>query len=140
MNLGDQQVIELDLRNSSGDLVATGSLPMGVKEHTAKFLTQFEWNPPVDFRSFSGTVTASGSADFAATVILVTQGQFATLPVSELVSGLAQTSLHMTDFPSRFRLQPLLSGVFTLGTLIFFGLCLSLVIRVTTLPPERSPE
>ena len=140
MNLGDQQVIELNLRNGSGDLLATGSLPMGVKAHTAKFLTQFEWIPPVDFTSFSGTVTATGSADFAATVILVTQGQFATLPVTELVSGSAQASWRMTASPGGFRLEPFTSGVLTLGTLIFFGLCLSLVIRVTTLPPERSSE
>ena len=138
MNLGDQQVIEMDLRNGSGDLISKGSLPMDVRAHTARFLTQFEWNPPVDFTSFSGTVTASGPADLAATVILVTQGQFATLPVAELVSGSNQGSADLTSVGRGARLNPLTSGVFALGTLIFFGMCLSLVIRVTTLPPERS--
>ncbi len=140
MNLGNEQVIELNLRNSSGELMATGSLLMGFKAHTAKFLTEFDWDSPVDFTSFSGTVTADGSADFAATVILVTQGQFATLPVTEMVSGSAQTLSYVTASPHRLSLKPLTSGVFALGTLIFFGVCLSLVIRVTTLPPERSSE
>jgi hypothetical protein len=138
MNLGNQQVIELDLRNEFGEIVARASLLIGVNAHTARFLTEFEWNPPVEFTSFSGTVTANGPEDFAATVILVTQGQFATLPVAELASTSAQAASNLTALPSRFRLQSLTSGVLAFGTLIFFGLCLSLVIRVTTLPPEGS--
>ncbi len=83
MGLGQDQNIQLELRNQQGTLVARAGVFLGAKAHVAKFVTEFPWDTPLDFSNFSGTLTATGTTDFAATVILVRPGEFATLPVTE---------------------------------------------------------
>ncbi len=85
MGLAQGQTIqlELELRNEQGLTVARGSAVLGARSHTARFLTELQWDAPVDFSHFFGTLIATGTADFAATVIRVSPGQFTTMPVAE---------------------------------------------------------
>jgi hypothetical protein len=84
MGLGQNQTVQLELRNQQGNLVARASVPLGAGAHLAKFVDQFAWDSPVGFSNFSGSLTATGTAELAATVILVTPGESAALPVAEI--------------------------------------------------------
>jgi hypothetical protein len=84
MGLGQDQTVQLELRNQHGAVVARASLQLNAKAHVAKLVDQFDWDTPVNFSSFSGNLTATGTADLAATVILVTPAGFATQPVAEV--------------------------------------------------------
>ncbi len=84
MGLGKDQTIQLVLRTQQGNLVARASVPLGAKAHVAKFVDQFAWDSAVDFSNFSGNLTATGTADLAATVILVKPAELAVLPVAEI--------------------------------------------------------
>lgn len=83
MGLGQDQTIQLELRDEQGNLVANGSVTLGAKSHLARFITELQWDAPLNLSGFSGTLTATGTAQFAATVIRVSPGQFTTLPVAE---------------------------------------------------------
>ncbi|HEY3128443.1 MAG TPA: SCE4755 family polysaccharide monooxygenase-like protein [Acidobacteriota bacterium] len=84
MGLGKDQTVHLVLRTQQGNLVARASLPLGAKAHLAKFINEFAWDSAVDFSNFSGNLTASGTADLAAAVILVRPKELAVLPVAEI--------------------------------------------------------
>ena len=81
MGLGQAQDIMLELRDPQGKLVATSMVTLGQKAQMAKLVNQFEWDSEPDLRNFSGTLTATAGMDFAVTAILLTPGEFATLPV-----------------------------------------------------------
>jgi hypothetical protein len=83
MGLGQDQTIQLELRDEQGNVVAKGILTLGAKSHLARFITELQWDTSPNLSSFSGTLTAAGTAQFAATVIRVSPGQFTTLPVAE---------------------------------------------------------
>ncbi|HEY3132277.1 MAG TPA: hypothetical protein VGL91_22670 [Acidobacteriota bacterium] len=83
MGLGQSQAVQLELRDQQGKLMARSSVALGAHSHIAKFLTELQWDSPVDFSNFAGTLMATGLSDFAATVIRVSPGQFATMPVAE---------------------------------------------------------
>jgi len=84
MGLGQDQTVQLELRSQQGNLVAETSMVLGPKAHVAKFVHELAWDNPVDFSSFSGTLRARGTADFAATVILITPTGSAFLPVEAI--------------------------------------------------------
>jgi hypothetical protein len=50
----------------------------------AKLVNEFEWDRPVDFSNFFGDLVVTGVADMAATVILLTPVESATMPVAEV--------------------------------------------------------
>jgi len=82
--VGGDQVVVLELRDAAGLLVSTANVQLKCAAHIAKMLGELEWNPPPDLSRFSGTITGSAPQDLAAAVILVTQDDFATLPVTRL--------------------------------------------------------
>jgi hypothetical protein len=96
MNLeSTDMVVDLRLADTEGVQVATSRLdtaskaggPAGAEElkaggHLARFVTEFNWTPQVDFSNFSGTLTASFSGRAAATVLKTQPGQLTTLPVA----------------------------------------------------------
>ena len=77
----------LQLRDDLGSIVATTDLFLSPNAQIAQFLTEFDWDGSPDLSDFLGTVTLSAPADFAATVILVTDDEFATLPVTPLAGS-----------------------------------------------------
>jgi hypothetical protein len=83
MGLGEDQRIQLELRDQQGKPIAQSSIVLSARSHVAKFLTELQWDTPPNFSNFSGTLTATGTAEFGATVIRVSPGQFATMPVAE---------------------------------------------------------
>ena len=84
MGLGQSQTVQLELRTQQGNLVAEASLALGGRSHLARFVNQFAWSTAVDFSQFSGTLTARGTSDLAATAILITPTGSAWLPVEEI--------------------------------------------------------
>ena len=84
MGLAQDQALELELRDQQGNFVARASVFLAARTHIAKLVDEFAWDSPPDFANFSGTLTATGTADLAATVILVTSDELATLPVTPL--------------------------------------------------------
>ena len=84
VGLEQDQTLELELRDSQGTLVTRASVFLGAGTHIARLIDQFAWDSPPDFADFLGTLTAIGTADLAATVILQTSDELATLPVTPL--------------------------------------------------------
>lgn len=84
-NLEDTEVtFEARLREASGTLLATAtpfSLPP--RGHRALFVSQLQWNVPIDFNSGLRGVLSLRSlgGNYSAVVLLVRPGQLATLPV-----------------------------------------------------------
>lgn len=79
-----EQVVNLELRNEAGVLVSTAKVPLGRNAHVAKLLSELNWDPMPDLSHSSGTITGHGTADLSATLILVTENEYATLPVIRL--------------------------------------------------------
>lgn len=84
MGLDQAQVLQLELYSLQGNLIARANLPLGAKAHVAKFVDQFAWDTAVDFSNFSGNLIVRGTANLAATVLLVTPAGLATSPVAEV--------------------------------------------------------
>ena len=83
----DQVMVNLELRNSDGDLLATATIALAVLGHLALFVDEIAWTPEPDvslnFTDFEGLVKASTSAEgVAATVIQTRPQEFVTMPVS----------------------------------------------------------
>jgi hypothetical protein len=83
MGLGEAQTIHLELRDEGGNLVATAGVGLGARSHVARLVSEFGWDSPPNFTNFRGTLCAVGDADFAATLVLASGGDVATLPVAE---------------------------------------------------------
>ena len=84
MGLGEDQSVQLELRNAQGLLLSKTSVRLGAKGHIAKFIDQFAWDGSVDFSRFTGTLVATGSSDMAATVLLITPAGSTALPAGEI--------------------------------------------------------
>ncbi len=83
----DQVMVNLELRNSDGDLLATASIILEGMGHRALFVDEIAWTPEpgvsLDFADFEGLVKATASAGgVAATVIQTRPQEFVTMPVS----------------------------------------------------------
>ena len=83
----DQVMVNLELRNSDGDLLATASITLAGMGHRALFVDEIDWTPEPDvafnFTDFEGLVKAgTSSGDVAATVIQTRPQEFVTMPVS----------------------------------------------------------
>lgn len=84
MNLGQSQTLRLTLRDANGQVVSRAELALPIRGQLARFVTEIPWDTPPDFGTFAGSLSVAGTAPLAATVILVTPGEFATQPVAEL--------------------------------------------------------
>ncbi len=83
----DQVMINLELRNPDGDLLATASITLAGMGHRALFVDEISWIPEpgvsFNFADFEGLVKATASAGtLAATVIQTRPQEFVTMPVS----------------------------------------------------------
>ncbi len=87
MGFDEAQTIELELIDESGQTVAAADIPLPAHGHWARLVNEVEWDPGVDLASFSGTIRARSNAECAATLILLTDSEYATLPVTEEVPG-----------------------------------------------------
>lgn len=83
MGLGRNQTIQLELRDQQGTVVARANAVLGAKSHLALFVTELKWDVPPDFSNLSGTLSATGTSELGATVIRLSPGEFATLPVAQ---------------------------------------------------------
>lgn len=84
MNLEETATtLTLELQNSDGEELAMATLELPSLGQSAKFADEFQWDSPVDFTDFQGTleVTSNGRR-IAATVIQQRPGRFATMPVA----------------------------------------------------------
>ncbi len=79
---GQEVTLELQLCDSEGGRLTTTEVTLPMMGHLALFVTQFDWNQPVDFSAFEGILKVTSSGRIAATVIQTRPGQFATLPVT----------------------------------------------------------
>ena len=83
----DQVLVNLELRNSDGDLLATASIALAGMGHRALFVDEIAWTPEPEvsfsLTDFEGLVKATTSAGgVAATVIQTRPQEFVTMPVS----------------------------------------------------------
>ena len=83
VNVESEEVtLQLQLCDSEGRRLATTEIKLPMMGHLPLFVTQFDWNMPVDFSKFEGILKVTSSGRIAATVIQTRPGQFATLPVT----------------------------------------------------------
>ncbi len=87
-NLQDELVeVQLDLLDGSGAVVGTASVEIPALGKLARFVDELEWDSPVDFQFFVGTIRAAPSGDISALMIqnrlVGGVSQFATLPVTK---------------------------------------------------------
>ncbi len=83
----DQVLVNLELRNSDGDLLATASIALAGMGHRALFVDEIAWTPEPEvsfsLTDFEGLVKATTSAGgVTATVIQTRPQEFVTMPVS----------------------------------------------------------
>jgi hypothetical protein len=83
MNLESEEVIlSLELFDEEGNLLATGQLLLTAMGQETAFPDEIQWDNPVDFSDFKGSMRVAGTGRIAAAVIQLRPGQFATLPVA----------------------------------------------------------
>lgn len=83
MNLENQEVtLDLQLLDADGNLLATAQSVLTAMGHEALFVTEMDWDNPVDLNEFIGLLKVTTDGRVAATVIQSRPGQLATLPVS----------------------------------------------------------
>lgn len=83
VNLEDEPAqLRFQLVDEAGVIQATAFSPLAANGQTAIFLSQLEWDNPVDFSELQGTVRVTSDGRIAATAIQSRPGQFATLPVT----------------------------------------------------------
>jgi hypothetical protein len=78
----EEMTIDAELLAAAGSLLATAQLRLAGAGHEALFVTDFQWNSPIDFSSFEGLLRVRAGGRTAATVIQTRPGQFATMPVA----------------------------------------------------------
>lgn len=83
MNPGEGPLkVVLQLLNNEGAVLAESSDTLPRLGQTARFVSQFEWDPGVDLASFVGLLRVCPEGEVAAVALLSLPGQFATLPVA----------------------------------------------------------
>ncbi|HEV8129752.1 MAG TPA: VCBS repeat-containing protein, partial [Acidobacteriota bacterium] len=85
MNLESADVTaDLQLFDTAGNLISSarldGANSVRGNGHLSRFLTEFNWNPPVNFLNFSGVLRVTTSGKTTATVLQVRPNQLATMP------------------------------------------------------------
>jgi hypothetical protein len=83
MNLGSEAAtVALQLFSADGILLASAELDVPADGQRALFISEIDWDSPVELSDFLGVLKASTSAEIAATVIQTRPEQFATMPVN----------------------------------------------------------
>jgi hypothetical protein len=79
--LEESQTFELELRNAEGNTVARDSFWLPNGHHIAKFVTEFNWDVPVDFSDFEGVLYMRADLPFAAAALRLSPNGWASLPL-----------------------------------------------------------
>lgn len=74
--------VTFQLVDADGAVVAEATVDLPGDGHVAAFPSQLNFDPPVDFSDFRGTIRASSTGPIAAVMLQTRPGQFATLPVT----------------------------------------------------------
>lgn len=91
---GEPNQLALQLLDGQGQIVANASAALPASGQRALFADEIEWDSPVDFNAFNGSLTASSSGALTGTVLETVPSEFVTLPVTESLAALAaQTAL-----------------------------------------------
>ena len=84
----DQVMVDLELRNPEGNLLATTSISLIGMGHRALFVDEITWTPEpdvtLDFSNFEGLMKGSASQGEIAATVIQTRGEilFVTMPVT----------------------------------------------------------
>ncbi len=82
-NLSESSLaLTLELLDDEGVVVSESRLELPPLGHVALFVTQLEWDPPVDFGDRQGAIRVASDGPVAATMIQTRPAQFATFPVA----------------------------------------------------------
>ncbi len=79
---GEDRIHSFQLLDKAGVPLASAVLAIPAWGQRALFVDQFDWDAPVDFSNFEGTLYMQTGGLTAATAIQLRPGQFATLPVT----------------------------------------------------------
>lgn len=85
----ESKTIVLELLDVEGTLLATAEVNLPALGQTSLFVDEFDWTAAVDFTDFQGSIRVDTGDDLAAVMIQTRPGQFATLPVEDLVTAAA---------------------------------------------------
>lgn len=80
------QDLVFEISDSDGQVLARAQGTIAAKGHLAKFVTEAQWDEPIDFSQFRGLLTVRGSGRLAGTVIQTRPGELATMPVVALTA------------------------------------------------------
>ena len=84
MSLSDSTVqLQARLCDSAGKLLASAApVDLPAQGQMALFVTEFDWDSPIDFSDFKGVLKVTADGRTAAAVLQTRPGQFASLPVA----------------------------------------------------------
>lgn len=83
MNLESEEVeLQITLLNSEGVVQAESNETLAAGDHLAKFITEFEWTPTLEFANFTGLMRVQSSGTIAATVLQTRPDKLATMPIA----------------------------------------------------------
>jgi hypothetical protein len=74
--------VALELLNSNGASLATAQISLAARGHRALYLTEVNWNNPVDLTNFQGLLSITAPGRFSGTVLQTDANCFATMPVA----------------------------------------------------------
>jgi hypothetical protein len=74
--------VELQLYGTEGNLLASAELAIPADGQRAQFVSEIDWDNPVDLSDFLGVLKGNSATKTAATVIQTRPDQFATMPVN----------------------------------------------------------
>ncbi|UCF37051.1 MAG: hypothetical protein JSU96_20015 [Acidobacteriota bacterium] len=88
MNLDSEQAdLKLELLDPSGEVVARASGQVPQQGQSARFVTQYTWDPEIDLTVFTGLLRVCSEENLTATALVSFPKQFATLPVTPVNPG-----------------------------------------------------
>ena len=80
----DQGSLEMTLLDVAGAVLATASDQLPPNGHKALFVTEIDWDTPLDFSDFIGTLQVTCSEPVTATVVQTRADELVTMPVAGL--------------------------------------------------------
>ncbi|GAB4109459.1 MAG: hypothetical protein Kow001_09550 [Acidobacteriota bacterium] len=75
-------VATLELLAPDGTVLASAQVELAPWGHSARFVDEYDWEPPVSLDSFTGTIRVRVERPVVATVLQTRPGEFLTLPVA----------------------------------------------------------
>ena len=74
--------VVLELMSADGTSLATAKISLGANGHRALFVSEINWDKPVDLTSFQGLLSVTAAGRFSGTVLQTASSSFATMPVA----------------------------------------------------------